>query len=995
MSKSPTLHLISHTHWDREWYLTFQQFRIRLVHMMDRLLEIFASDQDFRYFMLDGQTIVLEDYLEIRPKRRKQIQSLVKSGQLLIGPWYVLPDEFLVSPEAIVRNLLMGQRICRKFGRRMAVGYIPDPFGHIGQMPQILKGFGIEDACFWRGLADEPCEVWWSAPDGTRVLTAYLRESYSNAASLPINDVARFASEATRLGKTLEPYTQSGQLLLMQGTDHAEPQPETGRRIKQANNLIEKYQLRHSTLPGYFRAVRENLNKRKIKIPEVQGERRECKRTPLLPGVLSSRMWIKQRNWTCEGLLEHWAEPFNAWAARVSQPQPQYSDFLKEREAILHQAWRLLLQCHPHDSICGCSIDQVHEEMRSRFDQVEQIGNEITSQSLSLLATNIDTLPSKLEGEIIGAILVFNPIAGPRTDWVEVQVNVEEGSGTFEFVDGNGKIPSFQYQNASGQELMNTTLDRAGFQSSLSMVREGTVAGMFVKSMICQRIENRVDIDVTLTEAGPANLEVWNRGINTINNFLAEPTITIFHVYAHYPHLKLVRLLAEDIPGYGYRTYWIRRIAPLPPSAHELRLSTFTRAFLPLAGRIAKRVNIPHIISRASSFFHPVAPGWLENEFFKVIVEPWSNSISVLDKRSGITHTGLNRFIDGGDRGDEYNYCPPKNDQLFTAVIEQVRYHPDTFQNSLEINYKLNIPAHLSTDRQSRSRENKSIPITSWITLTRGVARIDFHTEIKNLAQDHRLRVHFPVPFTVAEAVYDGHFELVRRPLGVQESDASWVEKPRPEVPQLDFTFVEAKHGGAMIAARGLPEIEVAQNVSGCEFCLTLLRCVGWLSRDDLDTRPGLAGLELEAPGAQMPGLHTFDYAFIPYIGSVTAAIHQADSFNQPLRSLQEPIHPGKLPPTLAFLEAEGNFRLTAVKTSEDYQATIVRGYHFNSDGQIKIKLNLPYLRCEMAKLDEEPLHPIIPRSDGFIQLDARCAEIMTLRFQNPKSSTSPTISVD
>src|SRR5512133_4336909 len=128
-----TLHLVSHTHWDREWYRPFQSFRLRLVHLIDHLLDILANDPEYRYFMLDGQTIVLDDYLAVRPERAEILAEHVRSGRLLIGPWHILPDEFLVSPEATIRNLLKGGQTASRFGARMGVGYTPDPFGHIGQ----------------------------------------------------------------------------------------------------------------------------------------------------------------------------------------------------------------------------------------------------------------------------------------------------------------------------------------------------------------------------------------------------------------------------------------------------------------------------------------------------------------------------------------------------------------------------------------------------------------------------------------------------------------------------------------------------------------------------------------------------------------------------------------------------------------------------------------------------------------------------------------------
>ncbi len=194
-----TLHLVSHTHWDREWYLTYQQFRLKLVHLVDLLLDILDREEDYRYFMLDGQTIVLDDYLQVRPERESDLRRYIQNGRILIGPWYILPDEFLVSPEATVRNLLEGDRDARRFGPKMRVGYIPDPFGHIGQLPQILRGFAIETASVMRGLGDEPNEFWWQAPDGSRVLMAYLRGGYGNAAGSFSADFAGFKNEAERL----------------------------------------------------------------------------------------------------------------------------------------------------------------------------------------------------------------------------------------------------------------------------------------------------------------------------------------------------------------------------------------------------------------------------------------------------------------------------------------------------------------------------------------------------------------------------------------------------------------------------------------------------------------------------------------------------------------------------------------------------------------------------------------------------------------------------
>ncbi len=144
-------YLVSHTHWDREWYLPFHRFRVHLVDVVRRALDALENDPDFHHFLLDGQSVLLEDYLEIHPEDRPRLSRLVETGALAVGPWYVLPDEFLVSGESLVRNLLVGDRIARQVGPPQKIGYLPDSFGHIAQMPQLLRLAGIDTFVFTRG----------------------------------------------------------------------------------------------------------------------------------------------------------------------------------------------------------------------------------------------------------------------------------------------------------------------------------------------------------------------------------------------------------------------------------------------------------------------------------------------------------------------------------------------------------------------------------------------------------------------------------------------------------------------------------------------------------------------------------------------------------------------------------------------------------------------------------------------------------------------------
>ena len=184
MAKKYKAHVVSHTHWDREWYNTFQQFRMRLVDLTDSLIELMENNPDFKYFTFDGQTIVLEDYLQIRPENEQRLRKLTQAGRIIVGPWYNQPDEFLVGGESMIRNLLLGKKQSEDFGSYLASGYVPDCFGHISQFPQIVRGFGIDNAVLFRGISTDQVasEFIWRSPDGSEVLTVKMPDNnaYSN-----------------------------------------------------------------------------------------------------------------------------------------------------------------------------------------------------------------------------------------------------------------------------------------------------------------------------------------------------------------------------------------------------------------------------------------------------------------------------------------------------------------------------------------------------------------------------------------------------------------------------------------------------------------------------------------------------------------------------------------------------------------------------------------------------------------------------------------------
>jgi len=229
----PHLVVVPHTHWDREWYRPHEAFLYRLVRLLDRLLDILEGDPEFRHFTLDGQTIAIDDYLAMRPEQLGRIARLVREGRLLVGPWTVLPDEWLVSGEALMRNLRLGLSRAAELGGAMPIGYVPDQFGHVGQLPQIFAGMGLTAAVVWRGVgADVPGTPFlWEAPDGTRILTIYLVHGYGNGQHLPREPRALAERLAGEL-RAQEPRSEVPSVLIMAGGDHAEPSP--GRPIPDA-----------------------------------------------------------------------------------------------------------------------------------------------------------------------------------------------------------------------------------------------------------------------------------------------------------------------------------------------------------------------------------------------------------------------------------------------------------------------------------------------------------------------------------------------------------------------------------------------------------------------------------------------------------------------------------------------------------------------------------------------------------------------------------------
>jgi len=417
--------VIPHTHWDREWYERFEGYRARLVPMVSRLLDLLERDADFRSFTFDGQTIAIQDYLEKRPADVPRVEALVRRDRLLIGPWHVLADLLLVSGESIVRNLQEGLRSAGELGRAARVAYVADPFGHPAQLPQILRAFGYDTYVFARGMGDEGesvgSEFWWVSPSGDRVRAAHLVDHYSNALPLvgpPDEDPAalrrRVKAKTARLLDRLTPYANGDAILLMVGDDHVEAYARLPEAVREMRQVFRNVDARIASLEEFAAAMPPLQH-------EVSGEIASGRYRPILRGVNSTRVWIKQENVACERLLLEWCEPLDALTGGTGRDE-------------LRDLWRMLLQNHPHDSICGCSIDAVHDvDMAPRFAYVREHGEALASRLLERLAGRGT------------AAMVWNPLP-----WARDAVVPLDGVPTRVRAGGLGLSPAVAAESDSG-----------------------------------------------------------------------------------------------------------------------------------------------------------------------------------------------------------------------------------------------------------------------------------------------------------------------------------------------------------------------------------------------------------------------------------------------------------------------------------------------------------------------------------------------------------------
>ena len=439
-----TIYVTSSSHWDREWYQPFEHYRGRLVRMIDKLLDILENDSEYRYFHFDGQTIMIEDYIRIRPQNRERLHKLIKDGRILIGPWYTMPDEFLISGEGLVRNLQRGAVDCADLGvQANKNGYVCDIFGHNSQMPQIFAGFGIDNFTFFRGQTGYGKDNFlWKGADGTKAIAHKLHPDYAYSSFFfvarwsekELYDDAVIVERIQRYLEREEPSMAADCHLMIDGVDHIDAEKELPRILQLLNANIKGYTFVHSNMEDYTAHVRKNIDKLDTIDGVMYDVAFEGVNNQLLKNVLSSQVHHKQANDFCESHLSLNAEPLDFFltASRLSDT---YAGFMPY-DGYLQEAWEYVLQNQAHDSICGCSITATHLDNENRFKRAKEIIHMIETDAHRYLSKNISAQGKGKDG----AFTVLNNTQLAVNGTVEVPFEIVDGTHQWNFIfyDVNG-----------------------------------------------------------------------------------------------------------------------------------------------------------------------------------------------------------------------------------------------------------------------------------------------------------------------------------------------------------------------------------------------------------------------------------------------------------------------------------------------------------------------------------------------------------------------------
>jgi len=700
-SKRQTAHIISHTHWDREWYLPYEKHHVRLVQLVDALLDKLDSGTEFKSFFLDGQTIILEDYLQVRPENQTRLQKYITEGRLLIGPWYILQDAFLTSGEANVRNMQIGHQDSKRYGEPAKIGYFPDTFGLVGQTPQLMQQSGITNAFFGRGVKPTGfnntvsdggyessfSELVWEGPDGSKVLGILFANWYSNGNEVPVDEAEAKLFWERKLSD-VEKFASTSELLFMNGCDHQPVQLDLPEAIETAKKLYPDIDFVHSNFPDYLKAVEGSMDRSNLS--SVKGELRS-QRTDgwgTLVNTASARVYLKQMNQEGQVMLEKLAEPLASFAQVLGKEYPHH---------LFTYAWKTLMQNHPHDSICGCSVDEVHREMVTRFDKSRHVTETIVDDSKLAIASAVNTSEFAKYGEDVLPFVVMNMTGWSRTGTVSIVLDaarlylregftLEETSRRMKELDLSGRVLVDEEGN-----VLAYTMEDLGLQFGYDLPDD-----MFRQPYMCRRVQ--------------------------------------------------LTFQSAEVPALGLRSYaWVRRTDALPLAVVSLLQGDRVMENESLKVEIEDDGSFTLIDKNNGKTYLDLGvyenTGDIGNEYMymqpvneqALTTKGLKANISVLEDTSYRASVEIKHDWE----------IPASADELLDEEQRALVYYPER--------------------KAQRSSRTVILKLRTVISLERGGKGVHIETKIDNPAKDHRVRALFPTDINNTVHHVDSMFEIPER----------------------------------------------------------------------------------------------------------------------------------------------------------------------------------------------------------------------------------------
>lgn len=908
--------IVPHTHWDREWYLPFQQFRLQLIGLLDQVLQRMEDDPRQR-FTLDGQTVAVEDYLEIRPEQRERLAALVKAGRLAVGPWRILMDEFLCSGENIVRNLRLGLAKAEALGATMRVGYLPDMFGHCAQMPQILAGAGIEHACVWRGVpkAVDAHAFAWTSPDGTAVRTEYMAAGgYGNAAGL-FDEPGQVEERAAAAAAKLRPWRPDGRpMLAMYGSDHTAPAADLADLLEEFNAGFGAedggVRMRLATLTEYFADQPADVAGLRV----VDGELRSHARANILPGVFSVRAPLKQAMSRAERTVERYAEPLSAlWHTPSVQ-------------RFLDMAWDRLIEVSCHDSVTGCGADETAQQVASRIAEAEQLGlavRDLVGKDLAAVVPH--------DGHVL-----MNPTPAARTALVRLDV---AGAGEVSLVDGDGRVFPAQTMGTAPELLADDVFAADRLGTVLASVHGIELYGQEITGWsITEDGADRPVLDFTVARRSELRFDV------------AEVKAALADAVVRRPGDWRVRITAQP-----RRT--VMALVETPALGHSA-----VRAVPAQDAAVANAVT--------------VEGRTLDNGLLRVVVA--EDGTFSLRTRGGVETHGVGRIVDGGDLGDTYNYAPPAADVIVDSPysMQVTTVHDGPLAAVLDVVRRYGWPAAGDFTADGRSTDVEPTVVTSRVELRAGEPFARLRVSFDNRSDDHRVRLHLPLPEQASSSFAEGQFAVVERGLTAEEG---FGEEALPTFPASSFVAA----GGLGVLLEHATEFELVDE--GREMALTLLRPTGSISRNRHVHRLEPAGPQIATPEAQCRGLRTVEFGLLPYSGAWHdgGVLEAAEAFRHEVATL-----PGtapsatELPASATGLELSGTGVVLASLRRTDggewLEARLIAEHPRATGAVLRLDGLVEACRADLLGTPVEPVAVV----DGTVSLPLRAWEIATVRLR-------------